>query len=78
MEQHQQTSGPAYYEIRVAGRLSPDWADWFEGLTVTYSEGVTILEGPVADQAALHGYLAMVRDLALPLLSIRSYPARGP
>ena len=27
--------------------------------------------GPVADQAALHGLLAKVRDLGLPLLSVQ-------
>jgi hypothetical protein len=27
--------------------------------------------GPVADQAALHGLLAKIRDLSLPLLSVR-------
>jgi hypothetical protein len=32
---------------------------------------VTVLAGPVADQAALHGLLARVRDLGLPLLSVR-------
>jgi hypothetical protein len=32
---------------------------------------VTVLVGPVADQAALHGLLAKVRDLGLPLLEVR-------
>jgi hypothetical protein len=29
-----------------------------------------VIAGPVADQAALHGLLAKVRDLGLPLLSV--------
>ena len=33
--------------------------------------GQTTLTGPVADQAALHGMLARVRDLNLPLLLVR-------
>ena len=33
--------------------------------------GRTTIAGPVADQAALHGLLAKVRDLGLPLLSVR-------
>lgn len=78
MDQQKQTVAPACYEIRIAGRLSPEWADWFEGMTVTYADGVTLLAGPVADQAALHGHLARVRDLALTLLSIRSCPPDGP
>jgi len=32
--------------------------------------GDTLLTGPVADQAALHGLLRKVRDLGLPLLSV--------
>jgi hypothetical protein len=33
--------------------------------------GVTLLSGPVVDQAALHGLLRKVRDLGMPLLSIQ-------
>ena len=60
-----------HYEIRVHGHLADPWADWFEGLTLTREEnGQTLLSGPVADQAALHGLLRKVRDLAMPLLSV--------
>jgi hypothetical protein len=59
------------YEIRIAGHLSPQWMDWFEGLTITLEEnGDTLLSGPVADQAALHGLLKKVRDLGMPLVSV--------
>ncbi len=65
-----QTS-PACYEIRVAGHLSPQWTDWFEGLSITLEEdGNTLLTGPVIDQAALHGLLKKFRDLGLPLVSV--------
>jgi hypothetical protein len=65
-----QTS-PACYEIRIAGHLSPQWGEWFEGLTITLEEnGDTLLTGPVIDQAALHGLLKKVRDLGLPLVSV--------
>ena len=52
-------------------------------MTLSGSEtGVTMLAGPVADQATLHGLLAKVRDLSLPLLSVRhrdaNRVARGP
>jgi hypothetical protein len=64
--------GPARYEIRVRGVLDRGWSGWFEGLTVTSDEaGQTVIAGPVVDQAALHGLLAKVRDLGLPLLSVR-------
>ena len=60
------------YELRVEGVLDQRWSDWFDGLQISSEPGgVTVLSGPVADQAALHGLLAKVRDLALPLISVR-------
>ncbi len=59
------------YEIRVKGHLADRWAGWFEGLTITLEEdGVTLLTGPVIDQAALHGLLRKTRDLGMLLLSV--------
>ena len=59
-----------WYEIRIRGTLSPDWAEWFEGMEVRKEEGQTILRGLIVDQAALHGLLTRVRNLNLTLLSI--------
>jgi hypothetical protein len=62
---------PVVYRIRIKGHLGREWADWFEGLTITLQEnGDTLLTGPVADQAALHGWLKKVRDLGMPLISV--------
>jgi len=62
---------PGQYEIRIKGHLDNRWAVWFEGLTITLEDnGETLLTGPVVDQAALHGLLRKVRDLAMPLLSV--------
>ena len=59
------------YEIRIRGHLSSRWAAWFDGMTLTaMSDGTSVLEGPVVDQAALHGVLHKVRDTGLPLLSV--------
>jgi hypothetical protein len=59
------------YHIRIKGHLGRQWADWFEGLTITLEEnGETLLAGPVKDDAALHGLLKRVRDLGMPLLSV--------
>jgi len=67
------TSNTPYYEIRVRGHLEARWANHFEGLTITLEEnGSTLLNGPLADQAALHGILKKVRDLGLTLLSVNS------
>jgi hypothetical protein len=59
------------YEIRVQGELAPRWSCWFAGLAVETSDGETVIVGPVDDQAALHGLLARIRDLGLPLLGLR-------
>jgi hypothetical protein len=59
------------YAIRVRGRLEPRWAAWFDGCTLTpHDDGTTVIAGTVADQAALHGLLQVLRDLGLPLLSV--------
>ena len=61
----------AVYQIRVKGNLDSKWSDWFDGLTISLQANhETLLAGPVADQCALHGLLAKIRDLGLPLLSI--------
>jgi len=59
------------YQIRVQGHLDNTWSDWFEGLTLTnLTDGVTVLEGLLVDQPALHGVLIKIRDLGLPLLAV--------
>ena len=59
------------YQIRVRGHLSDAWAEWFDGLTIeNLPNGESLLSGPVADKAALHGLLTKVRDLNLTLLSV--------
>ena len=59
------------YEIRLAGHLDARWAAWFDGLTVGHEvDGTTLISGPIADQAALHGLLQRVRDVGLPLVSV--------
>ncbi len=62
---------PMIYQIRIKGHLGRHWTDWFEGLAITLEDnGDTLLTGPVVDQAALHGVLKKVRDLAMPLVSV--------
>ena len=63
--------GAGRYEIRLTGHLDAHWAAWFDGLTVGHEgDGTTLISGPIADQAALHGLLQRVRDLGLPLVSV--------
>jgi ABC-2 type transport system ATP-binding protein len=59
------------YQILVKGQLGSQWSEWFDGLTVLPGGGdETILRGTIVDQAALHGLIGKVRDLALPLLAV--------
>lgn len=56
--------------IHIQGKIDEDWSDWFEGLSVQTTEEGTLLVGEVADQSALYGILARLRDLGLELLSV--------
>lgn len=59
------------YEIRLRGHMDRQWANWFNGMSITLEEnGDTLLTGPVIDQAALHGLLRRIRDLGIPLLAL--------
>jgi hypothetical protein len=66
------------YEIRVGGHLGPRWEAWFDGLSLTTADdGTTVIRGPVADQAALHGVLQKLRDLGVPLISVTQLRPEG-
>lgn len=68
---------PECYEILVQGQLDSLWGQWFEGMTLSKVKvgepaiACTMITGRVADQAALHGLLTKIRDLNLPLISVR-------
>ena len=74
-----------YYEIHIREQVDPKWADWFNGMTLTYhAAGYTRLVGEVSDQAALHGILNTIRDIGFTLLSVnpiavdaKSYKSRN-
>ncbi len=72
---------PAAYQIRVQGRIDPDWSDRLAGMTICLtaeeaSPPVTTLQGELGDQAALAGVLNTLYELHLPVLSVLclSYP----
>jgi hypothetical protein len=58
------------YRFHIKGKLEAGWEEWFEGCRTEESNGETIFILPVADQAALHGFLAKIRDMGLELLQI--------
>lgn len=72
---HYNRPGPAIYEIKVSGHLHGRWSLWFDGLRISpgfqeNSDPITTITGAIVDQAALHGILATIRDINIPLLSI--------
>ena len=68
---------PTVYTIRVRGVLDPAWSEWFSRMEIRSDRpDETVIVGPVADQAALHGLLAKIRDLGLVLLAIRTDDTR--
>ena len=62
---------PARYQIEVAGQLGRQWSDWFEGAAVSGRRGRTLFTSNELDQQGLHGLLVRIRDLGLPLISLR-------
>ena len=66
------------YEIKVKECLDDQWKEWFEGMDLKHVENgelrqqCTLIIGPIADQPALHGLLAKIRDLNLTLISVRN------
>ena len=69
--------GAGRYEIRLKGHLGPRWAVRFDAMTLPpRADGTTVIEGPVVDQAALHGLLRTLGDLGLPLVSVTQVEPR--
>jgi RimJ/RimL family protein N-acetyltransferase len=72
-------SSSSTYEVRVAGHLDDHWATWLDGLTlVRHDDGTSVLTGPLADQPQLHGLIARIRDLGVPLLSLSTLDPAAP
>ena len=68
-------SGQGLYEIKVKGHVDEAWSSWFEDMAITtgFTEDgtpVTTFTGQLDDQAALHGVLAKIRDINMPLISV--------
>jgi hypothetical protein len=63
------------YQVQVQGWISERWANWFDGMAMTYQgteydSPITVLTGPVIDQAALRSLLTKIWDLNLTLISV--------
>jgi len=59
------------YRVLIKGHLEPSWGSWFDEMNIqNLPNGETLLSGPVADQAMLHGLINKIRDMGLPLISL--------
>ncbi|MEO8539386.1 MAG: hypothetical protein ABI577_06555 [bacterium] len=65
------------YTLQLEGHLSPRWAALFPGMTLEFAgDAVTILEGFIEDQAALHALFRTLRDTGLEIISVVRAPPR--
>jgi hypothetical protein len=62
------------YEICVRGHLGQMLLGAFPEFEAQPRGDDTLLSGPLADQAALHGVLAQIEALGLELLELRRLP----
>ena len=68
---------PGYYEICIKEPISDRWLEWFGEFTISQTTAdETMLTGSIADQSALHGLLAKIRDLNLTLISVNRIERR--
>jgi hypothetical protein len=63
------------YRLVVEGELSDSIGVVFEGMTLSRTEGRTVLAGPVRDQTQLQGLLQQVSALGLTLLEATAVEA---
>jgi hypothetical protein len=72
MENGDRRANAERYRLIVQGELGGRFEEWFEGFTVEAGSRITVISGPISDQAALFGALLKIRDLGLTLLEVRS------
>ena len=76
-QNHLKFEGPAVYRIRIKGHIDDSLSDQLGGMVITRAftaekQPLTILVGPLRDQAALSGVLNELYELRLPLLTVES------
>jgi hypothetical protein len=69
--------GPARYRILIKGGIPGNWSDRMDGMSIRQHEAddgepVTILEGDLADQAALTGVINTLYALHLPVIAVET------
>ena len=66
---------PGIYRLKIQGRLSQTVQERFDEMTISVEANtanipITTLTGQIADQSALYGLVARIRDLGLPLILV--------
>jgi len=59
------------YEISVSGELPASVLEEVEDFSVEVVQVRTVMRGPIADQAALHGIINRLQSLGLDLIEVR-------
>jgi hypothetical protein len=77
MANEQKKNTSENYEIKIQGHLDTKWSEWFYGMTITHEGDGTTLYGPLPDQTVLHSVLDRIRDMNLPLLSVKQIVSDG-
>ena len=67
---------PGYYRIDVQGQQEPGWSQRFGAMRVISTRNkdakkITVLRGPVSDQAELAGILNTLYELHLTLIKVQ-------
>ena len=58
-------------EIRVKGKINPDWSEWFGELQMQESiSDETVLVGVLPDMAAVYGIISGLGSFVIPLISV--------
>jgi hypothetical protein len=59
------------YEFRIKGRVGETVAASFDEFDTEIEPAITVMRGPVRDQAELHALLERIQGLGLELVEIR-------
>jgi hypothetical protein len=64
------------YTFELAGHLDKRWETVFDGFTISHQfapdhKPITVMTGPMTDQAALYGLVSRLRDLGVTLISVQ-------
>jgi hypothetical protein len=63
---------PEVYEIRVKCVMDDRWSAWFEDFQLLHTiDGETTFLGKISDSDRLFTFLGKIRDLGIPLLSVK-------